>query len=81
MSLFTRSREGAKKALFAQRRRERRDVIPGCASSLSASSDLDIRALSRLTPLRSLRLCANQFSFFFAPSRLRVNQIQAAAHV
>jgi hypothetical protein len=78
MSFLTRRREGAK--IFSRRDAEGAEKLDARNARFQFSPRVGERLLAQpCTPsLRSLRLCAHQFPYFFAPSRLRVNQNQAA---
>ncbi|MDQ0251396.1 hypothetical protein J2W22_003460 [Sphingomonas kyeonggiensis] len=88
MNFLTRSREGA---MISSRRgaESAEKKVRAKARFLLPSAKIEwLLGQSGETPLRSLRLCANQFfsapprlrvnqSSFFASSRLRANQIEA----
>ena len=74
MIWFTQRRDGAK---ICSRRDAENAEMPGARkrSGSTAAWNEGLLAQPGMTSLRSLRLCVK--SFFFAPSRLCVNQFQA----
>ncbi len=76
MRFFTQSREGAK--ICSRRGAESAENARAAARLQFPSGKYEgLLAQRGDTALRSLRLCANQFSFCFARPRLRVNPFQA----